>query len=364
MKKIGVVGAAGLLAPDMARALLKISDCDLILGDIREDAAKKLADSLGPRGNFMRVDFTDPDSLDALCDGCSVIVACTGPADLVRDKIARAALKNGTHFLDLGGVKPLYEALTALDDEIKNKNLTHLVAGGFSPGLTGTVPRYLMSDAFFDRVDSYRMTFGMKNTKVSPTAMYDAFTGMVDKRKDPITWQDGTWNEAQPIQVELPPPMGSSMGMPVVEDEVKNFVEESNPGRFSIHMSVGGELSTMAMGFIVGQNLIADKEQRKASAEFFSKTVAYEAREGELIEMIHAVVKGEKDGRSKTLSAVIQTKGEENNMTSLCAAVYAKMLGDDEIAPKGRYWASQPTDPATFLTYLEKLGPKIEYLSE
>ncbi|MEY9928688.1 hypothetical protein ABH926_003327 [Catenulispora sp. GP43] len=85
------------------------------------------------------LDLDDADALAAFCDRVEVTVNCAGPSYRVLDRVARAALAAGSHYVDPGGDDPVQDLLTEVDTAAK----TVVLSAGMLPGLTGLLPRAL-----------------------------------------------------------------------------------------------------------------------------------------------------------------------------------------------------------------------------
>lgn len=355
-KQIGIVGAAGDVGQDLAKYLLTITDCNLLLGDIQKETVSEIASSLGDRVDSALVDVYDADVLNAFCDKCDLIVSTTGPSKYVVDKVALPSLKKGINYMDIGGSSDLYDALTDKDTEIKEKGLSYLVSAGMSPGFTGTLPMYLTSTDFFDRIESFTMNLAFAGGALSYTGCHDMLSGF-GKRKESAVWKNNGWLPSQPEMINLPEPIGKAMGSPVVEAEIRKYIEKLNPGFYSMHMSILDELVGMTLGFIYSQGLY-NETHIKASAQFLSGIFGYSARNSEATGLLFAQTTGVKDGQTRTIKTDIRMT-PDLNLTAACAAVYAKMLIDDSIPEKGRFWAGEITNPKIYVPILESLGVKL-----
>ncbi|MEY9910944.1 hypothetical protein ABIA35_007195 [Catenulispora sp. MAP12-49] len=85
------------------------------------------------------LDLDDGDALAAFCDQVEVTVNCAGPSYRVLDRVARAALAAGSHYVDPGGDDPVHDLLAEVDTVAK----TVVLSAGMLPGLTGLLPRAL-----------------------------------------------------------------------------------------------------------------------------------------------------------------------------------------------------------------------------
>lgn len=85
------------------------------------------------------LDLDDAEALAAFCARVEVTVNCAGPSYRVLDRVARAALAAGSHYVDPGGDDPVRDLLTELEPVAK----TVVLSAGMLPGLTGLLPRAL-----------------------------------------------------------------------------------------------------------------------------------------------------------------------------------------------------------------------------
>lgn len=352
-RTIAIIGAAGDVGRDLAKDLIKITDSNLIIGDIQENKVAEAASAMGDRVSAMKVDVFNPATIDRLCEKSDLIVSCTGPSKIVVDKVALPALKHGLNYLDIGGSMDLYNALSDRENEIKNKGLTYLVSAGMSPGFTGTLPMYLMSNEFFDKVDDFKMNLGFSGGELSYTGCHDMLSGYLTRKSSSI-WENGEWVPSQPKIVNLPEPFGQVFGSPVVEAEIVKYIEKKNPGSYSMHMSIISELTGMALGFVFGQQLY-DETHIEASARFLSSIFKYDAKDKEPSGVLCATTTGEKNGVKKTIETSVAID-KDLNLTASCAAGYVKMVLENEIPEKGRFWAGEIANPEKYVSNMEKLG--------
>lgn len=351
---VGIVGAAGDVGKDLAAELQKFSRYHLILADIKEHEARALAQGLGDEVGWMHVDVNDPRSLTALCEECDLIVSTTGPSALVRDKVAAAALQRNLPYVDVGGSIDLYEALSDRDAEIRDRGLCYLVSAGFSPGITGTLPRYVMSRRFFDRVEFCQATLALQE-RMSYVATHDMLSGLA-RRKMPGYWSQGRWIEDKtPVMVSLPPPLGELEAQRIIEAEIREFVEREDPGYFAMNVCVLGELQKVCYDYIVSMGLYREANQKNASARFLSRIIEHELRGKQPLLFLRIEARGTQHGHPRSLSGMLQPRAGTSFAAS-CAAVYVRMLAEGRIERKGRCWASEAADPEQYLACLGELG--------
>ncbi len=358
VKVVGIVGAAGDVGKDLAAELQRFSCYRLILADIKEREALALAQGLGEGAGSMRVDINDPRSLSALCEKCDLIVSTTGPSALVRDKVAAVALQHNLPYVDVGGSIDLYEALSDRDAEIRKRRLCYLISAGFSPGITGTLPRYLMSRRFFERVEFCQATIALQE-RMTYVATHDMLSGLA-RRKTPGYWSQGRWvQDKTPVRVCLPPPLGELEAHRVVEAEIREFVEREDPKFFAMNVCVLGELQKVCYDYIVNLGLYRGDDQKSASARFLSQIIEIELRGKQPLLFLSVEARGRQHGRHRSLSGILQPR-VGTSFAASCAAAYVRMVAEGRIERKGRCWASEAADPEQYLACLGELGIRPE----
>jgi Saccharopine dehydrogenase NADP binding domain len=127
---VGVVGARGAVGRAAVRQLLDWGIAPIRLGG-RTPRPVAGVDSVP-------LDVTDPDQLAAFCAACDTVVNCAGPAGVLGERVARAAIAAGAALVDASGDDTLPARLSALAPR-----RPVLVSAGVQPGLTGLLPRAL-----------------------------------------------------------------------------------------------------------------------------------------------------------------------------------------------------------------------------
>ncbi|MYW01249.1 saccharopine dehydrogenase NADP-binding domain-containing protein [Streptomyces sp. SID3343] len=178
---IGVLGATGSVGSAAVRTLTDLGYPRLRLGGRRGHALHALASAGEPTLNAesVVVDADDPQALRAFAKGCTVVLNCAGPSYLLGDRVARAALAGGAHYVDVAGDDPVAEQLSARglppDDRVV------VLSAGALPGLSGLLPRLLAGD--FEHVSRMSAhTGGMEDCSATVAAdmMLSLTTGGAD----------------------------------------------------------------------------------------------------------------------------------------------------------------------------------------
>jgi saccharopine dehydrogenase-like NADP-dependent oxidoreductase len=109
---------------------------EIVVGDLNEAAAKSFANSLGKKARPMRVDVTDPASLDIALAGADAVLNSVGPFYRLGPPVLEAAIRNRVHYLDLNDDWESTEAMLAFDDAARGAGITAIIGVGASPGIT------------------------------------------------------------------------------------------------------------------------------------------------------------------------------------------------------------------------------------
>lgn len=121
-------GATGFVGDAIARLAVAYGLRPILAG---RNAPKidQLAAELGVEGRVF--DLRDPKKIDHALKDVAVVLHCAGPYLSTFHPMVEACLRTGTHYLDLTGEIPVYEALAARDAEAKARGIMLLPAVGF-----------------------------------------------------------------------------------------------------------------------------------------------------------------------------------------------------------------------------------------
>jgi short subunit dehydrogenase-like uncharacterized protein len=120
-----VYGAYGYTGELVARAAVD-AGLDPVLGGRREDPLAALADDLG--ADHRAVGLGD---LRGALDDVDVLLHCAGPFLDTYEPAVEACLATGTHYVDITGEIPVYEALADRDDGARDAGVMVLSGAGF-----------------------------------------------------------------------------------------------------------------------------------------------------------------------------------------------------------------------------------------
>lgn len=132
---VAVLGASGVVGSAVTQMLRAAGVRNLRTG------ARDPRPLAGTGSSVVAVDAEDPDSLSRFCAGTRLVVNCAGPSYLLLDRVGRAALAEGAHYVDVSGDGPAHHLLSGLDlgDRVA------VLSAGMLPGLANLVP-HLIAD--------------------------------------------------------------------------------------------------------------------------------------------------------------------------------------------------------------------------
>lgn len=121
-------GATGFVGDATARLAVEHGFKPILAG---RDALKleKLAAELGVECRVF--DLRDPQKIEQALKGITVVLHCAGPYLYTFKPMVDACLQTGTHYLDLTGEIPVYEAIATRDAEAKARGIMLLPGVGF-----------------------------------------------------------------------------------------------------------------------------------------------------------------------------------------------------------------------------------------
>jgi saccharopine dehydrogenase (NAD+, L-lysine forming) len=138
----GIVGGYGATGRAVVSELLKSSDGEILIGGRGLSRATASATKLGGRVSAVHLNVLDGHSLDDFCGRCSIIVNCAGPVMLLQDRVAQAALRARSHYVDVAGLTLVKERMLPHAQEIADLGLRFVVSAGWMPGISELVPAY------------------------------------------------------------------------------------------------------------------------------------------------------------------------------------------------------------------------------
>ena len=158
----GVVGGYGATGRMVVSELRRSTQGEILVGGRDLAQAKALAAEFDGRVSAARLDVLDATSLDGFCSRCSIVVNCAGPVRVLQDRVAQAAFRARSHYVDGAGLGLVKEPMMTRSWEIADGRLSFVISAGWLPGLTEVAPLYAKAHARakMDEIASLTVYFG------------------------------------------------------------------------------------------------------------------------------------------------------------------------------------------------------------
>lgn len=351
----GIVGGYGATGRAVAAELRTSDDYAVLIAGRDLEKANAIAAQLGDRVSAARVDVTDPESLDALCGRCSLVINCAGPVMMLRDRVAQAALRQRCHYVDVAGLSLVREALQGREREITEAGLSYVISAGWLPGLTEVLPlyAYAIAKSRFDCVGSVTLYVG-DSGEWSENAIRDA-AWFVHKSGLPGTpcFRNGELTRASMAdsmcRVSLPEPIGTRRFSLYLTAEQATVGHSLRDCAFSSY-SYLPRFRTALVGAAVALLPLPESLQVRLLRG------ALRAESLPVGGFAVAQVRGQKDGSAVLLSAQVTFDRDRGYwLNGLVAATMARYVADGKVRPGLRYLA-EAVDAAGFVATLKSAG--------
>ncbi|MCX5996516.1 MAG: saccharopine dehydrogenase NADP-binding domain-containing protein, partial [Chloroflexi bacterium] len=165
MKKIIVLGGAGVMGAEAVRQLIKRTDAEIVIADSSAKSLKRIAAELGNRVSVVEIDVDDHAALVKLLKGTDVAVSTIGPFYKFSNRLVKACIDAGVHFLDIDDDFDSTRESLELDDEAKKAGITAIKGCGASPGITNIIAKHAADK--LDKVDDIRIYWAQSG--IDPT---------------------------------------------------------------------------------------------------------------------------------------------------------------------------------------------------
>jgi len=350
-----ILGACGEIGRYIAFDLVK-SGFNVTLADIREFEGKKIAEKLGTRATFQKLDVMDFENLVEVLKDHKVVVNNIGPYFMFGDLIPRATIQAGINYVDICDDHDATRIFLKMNKYIERENLTFLINSGASAGLTNIMAK--MGANQLDKVDSIRVLW-FEDTGETIGFGQLAHWAHIAMGKVP-QFINGEWTNIRALTdrevVEFPAPLGSA---PLY------FVGHPEPVTLPRYIDTneaickGGILpeSDILLTKILDK-IIPIKHDKviKLVCKFFLKIlplITGKVEERDIISSFKTDVIGLKNQKNVHLSyAVI---GEVAKLTSVPASISAQMILNKDIKTPGVF----PPEGCPDLN-LEKMKKELE----
>lgn len=359
---IGIVGGYGDTGIIISEELIKDPACRLRIGGRNQEKINQHVMKLGQRASGKKVDVNQEAEIAAFCKDCSIIINCTGPSWIIKDRVIRHALHAGCDYVDLGiwhDQDHLYQR------SFEERGLTGLLYAGWVPGVTGLLPRYLCEEAekSLDSIQRLNVYCGDR-CGWSATATHDIMFHFI-RGVEPGVYENGKWSgKYAPYAIwgakyyHFPGNFGGLFVTPGYTVELEKLAQEKKLPRMGAYIGSAGVWGNIKL-FLVRHARISDEK----AVSILMNIIKNEAEKHGPGGAISCVLTGRKNGKQVKLTAGMF---DANNVrvTGLCTAVATRMIIEKKIKKKGLQFLCDAVDPGVFFRRLEEYGIKIQRMQQ
>jgi lysine 6-dehydrogenase len=352
----------------------------VIVADIDEGCASKLAKEMGSKAIAEKVDAKDRVQLKSIFSKVDSVASCVSyTMNLLHTEVA---IETGTHMCDLGGNLHVVKEQLALHDKAKDAGIIIVPDCGLAPGMTNVLARAGIES--MDNVDSVHIRVGGLQQEPRPPlgyALIFAVEGLINEYIEPcMALRDGKITYEEPLvdfeQLSFPEPFtqleafntsGGTSTLPLTyEGKIKNL--DYKTIRYHGHGN--------KMWCLKKLGLMDSKEQDFDGTKIAPRTVLERLLEknlpesGKDVTLIRVQVEGGKGSESRVVEyEVVDYFDDSTGLTSMMRttawpqAVTAVMLADGTITERGVLPPEKSIPPETFIKALRERGINIVHRS-
>lgn len=354
---IGIVGGYGAIGNIISEELLKNSAYRLRIGGRNREKINKRVIALGERASGKKVDIHDGDELEVFCEGCALIINCTGPSWMIKDRVIKYALKAGCDYVDPG---IWHDKSNLYKRSFEKRGLTGLLYAGWVPGLTGLLPRYLynIGKEALDSIQSLNVYCGDRSSW-SASASHDILYHFI-RGIQPGLFENGQWSAKSALYAiwgseyyDHPGNFGRLFVNPGYTAELESLSREAKIPRMGSYIGCSGIVGNLKL-FGIRHIKMNDE---KAVATLMG-TIKKETDRHGPGGAVSSVLKGRKNGKRVRISASV-FDSDTIRLTGLCTALAARMILENKIHGNGLKFLCDAVEPAAFFKGLEAQGIKV-----
>lgn len=331
---IGILGGYGQTGRHAVAHLLANTTHTILIGGRSEDSARSLCSKSGDRVRMQKTDIFDPLSLDAFCGSCDLVINCAGPSALIFDRVARATLRRGIHYIDPTANTELYKQYENRDKEIRDRGLTFIFYAGLNPGIAGVYPLHL-ADTWFDTVSSLDF-FNAGSGLISFSSAYDFVASMNDgSTEGMVCWEEGIIKKGVfPLKKHpLPAPVGRADAYPVLSHEHIRMAENKDIRTVRAYNAYNGKETLAALFSIQVFKQYETEAQLKASTRKFMEAANTDAAEQKSCFMMHLAMTGSMEMQPRKVVSTLRVENGYQAIGQVLAFSAAQVLNGDSRGP-------------------------------
>ncbi len=368
-KTILILGGYGSTGRLIAEALLRETDCHLILAGRTLARAQAATAALGPRVSALRADAADPASLDAAMIGIDLVAVASSTAPFAA-VIAEAALRANADYFDLQYSTDKLKALMPLADCIAAAGRRFITDGGFHPGLPAVMIRHVAPcfETLQRAVVGSVIQEDWARWNVGIGTMEELLNEFRDYQS--LAYRDGAWRRMnwltawKPVYMDFGPPFGRRACAPMFLEELRDL-PALLPGLRETGFYVGGFnwfVDGLVMPLALAGMRIAPNRLLRPLARLMGWGLKRFTRPpfGTLLRVEASGLTGGKQHRLN------MTVGHADGyaLTAIAAVACLLQVLDGTISRPGLQLQAQAVDPAGMLRDLARMGARVDIHEE
>lgn len=319
---------------------------EIIIGTRRIEKAKRVMQKLSGRKLKLsprEIDVNNIEELEALMNGCGVVVNCTGPNYMYELPIAQAAIRTRTNLIDINDEYEITFEMLDLDENAKEAGITIVLGLGASPGINNILAR--AAAAQLDEIEEVHTAWVM--SAADPGGLALSYHLLYSLSGKALTYQDGKLVEVQSFvdgkeKMKFPEPVGEKdvyhVGHPepiTLSRSFKGAKIINNKATFypsflnDLILNLGKMVREAENPIRVGKSRINAMDFAASYFHKKCKSLKGVPKEGAL----RVTVKGKKEKKTKKI--VYSSSGLIADGTGIAASIGAQMLAKGQIKCKG-----------------------------
>lgn len=354
---VGIVGGYGAIGKIISEELLNHTDCRLRIGGRDQEKIDKRVMAIGARASGKKVDIYNENEMELFCEGCELIINCTGPSWIIKDQVIKYALKAGCHYVDPG---IWHDSTNLYKRSFEKRGLTGLLYAGWVPGLTGLLPRHLynIGKESLDSIQSLNVYCGDRSSW-SANASHDILYHFI-RGVQPGLYENGHWSKKSALYAiwgskyyEHPENFGRLFVNPGYTAELEGLSREAKIPRMGSYIGCAGILGNLILFGIRHLN-VSDENAVATLMRIIKKENDRHGPGG----VVSSVLMGRKNGKKVRIKASV-FNSDTIRVTGLCTAMATRMLLENKINSTGLKFLCDAVEPAVFFKGLQEQGIRI-----
>jgi len=358
----GIVGGYGATGRIVASELWKSCGGEILIGGREVARGRDFAAEFDGRASSVQLDVLDDRSLDDFCSRCSINVNCAGPVMVLQDRVAQAAFRSRSHYIDAAGMSLVKERMLPHRQEIEDQGLSFVISAGWNPGLSELLPVYTdaQARAKMDTIESLSV-YQADSGEWSDNALRDA-VWYVRKSglQHPGYFHKGEWTRVKMSEasrrVDLGDPVGSGRFSLYSTPELREVGRRLGNYDVFTYAYVSGFQTIMAI------TLMALLPLPEGLSVRLFRNVFRRNRALGVDGFVTARILGSSQGGRLALTVQLVYRRRRNEdrrdywIHGLALATVARMVSERKGVQAGVHFLADAVDPIAFMTDLRKAG--------